>query len=130
MTSADKKEVAFTALTKSSLKKVAIPATVKIAGKSYKVTSVANNALKKKTKITSVTIGKNVTKIGKNAFSGCKNLKNITVKGTKLESVGTNAIKGVHEDITLKLPKKKMKTYKILFKNAIGKKEEFKTTKL
>lgn len=40
--------------------------------------------MKKKTKIKSVAIGANIKKIGKNAFSGCKSLKTITIKSTKL----------------------------------------------
>lgn len=58
---------------KSSVKgTIKIPATVKYVGVTYKVTSVADRAFRNNKKVTNLTVGKNVTKIGKNAFSGCK----------------------------------------------------------
>ena len=53
--------------------------TVKVKYVTYKVTAVSDKAFKGNKKLTTVTIGSNVTKIGKEAFSGCKNLKKITV---------------------------------------------------
>lgn len=67
-------EVAFSGLKKSTTKKVTVPAEVKIGGKKFKVTSVANNALKSKS-VTSVTIGKNAKTIGTSAFEKCSKLK-------------------------------------------------------
>lgn len=52
-----------------------VPATIKYKGKTYKVTEVASGALRGKKKLQTVVIGKNVTKIGANAFSKCKKLK-------------------------------------------------------
>ena len=43
---------------------VNVPASVTVGGKTYKVTAIAKNALKGNKKITKVTIGKNVKKIG------------------------------------------------------------------
>ena len=59
--------------------KVSIPAIISVNGVNVKVTSIAANAFKKDSKLTTVTIGKNVKEIGKNAFAGCTRLK--TVKG-------------------------------------------------
>ena len=101
---------------KSDAKKVSIPKTVKIQGKTYKVTSIAANAFKNNKKLTSVTVGANVTTIGSKAFYGCKNLKKITVKSTKLKSVGKNALKGIHKKAVVKVPKSKLLKYKKLFK--------------
>lgn len=56
---------------------VSIPATVKISGKTYKVTGIRAKAFRKKTKIKKVTIGKNVTKIGAQAFEGCTSLTTV-----------------------------------------------------
>lgn len=60
---------------KKDVKKVTVPATIKYKGKTYKVTEVASGALRGKKKLQTVVIGKNVTKIGANAFSKCKKLK-------------------------------------------------------
>ena len=69
-------------------------------------------------KLKTVKIGKNVTKIGANAFSGCKKLKTIKITSTKLTSktVSKNAFKGLTKATTIKVPKKKLSAYKKLFK--------------
>ena len=102
---------------KADVKKASVPKTVKIQGKTYKVTSIAANAFKNNKKLTSVTVGANVTTIGSKAFYGCKNLKKITVKSTKLKSVGKNALRGIHKKAVVKVPKSKLLKYKKLFKS-------------
>lgn len=59
------------------VKKLTIPANVKIQGKNYKVTEIGKQAAKNCKKLMQVTIGKNITKIGKRAFRGCSKLKTI-----------------------------------------------------
>ncbi len=59
------------------VKKITIPATVKIQGKNYKVTEIGRQAAKNCKKLTQVTVGKNIIKIGKKAFLGCSKLKTI-----------------------------------------------------
>lgn len=98
-------------------KTASIPATVKIQGKNYKVTSVAAGAFKNNKNLKSVTIGSNVKSIEKEVFYGCKNLKKVTVKSQKLTSVGKNALKGVHKKAVIKVPKSRYTKYKKLFKN-------------
>ena len=99
---------------------VSIPAGIKANGKVYKVTSIADNAFKNDLTIKKLVIGENVTVIGKNAFNGCKNLKSITVKTKKLKAskVGKNAFKGINKKAVFKLPKKKFKVYKAIFKKS------------
>lgn len=108
---------------------VSIPATVKLDGITYKVTSIAKNAFKNNKNIKKLTIGKNVSKIGAKSFFGCKKLKTITIKTTRLtaKKIGANAFKGIKAKATVKVPKKKYKTYKkILKKKGIGAKAVFK----
>ncbi len=95
-----------------------IPSTVKVSGKSYKVTTIAKNALKGNKKLTKLTIGANVKKIGANAFRGCSKLKSIIVKTKKLtkSKVGANAFKGINAKATIKVPKAKVKAYKKIVK--------------
>jgi len=92
-------------------------------------TAIANKAFKNNKKLKSVTIGKNVKKIGKEAFYNCKKLKRITIKTTKLKSVGKNAIKGIYKKATIKVPKKQLKKYKKLFKSKTGYKKTMKIKK-
>ena len=140
--SATAPSVSYIKSTNSKAKTITIPDTVKVDGITYKVTSVASSALANNKKVTKVTVGKNVTSIGKNAFKKCtklktvtlkstslksignnafygdKNLKTITIKSTKLtsKSVGKNAFKGTNKKLTIKVPKKKVSSYKKFLK--------------
>ncbi len=121
-------EVAFAGLKSDNTKKVTINATVKIAGKTMKVTSVADSALYGKNKVTKVVIGKNVKKIGSSAFAYCSKLKTIQVKSTKLTKVGKNALSGIKVKAKIKVPAKKLSKYKKVFKNK-GQSKSVKITK-
>ena len=103
---------------KANKTSVNVPAEVKIGNKKYKVTEIKANAFKNNKKLKKVTIGKNIKKIGKNAFYGCKNLKKITVKTTKLtkKSIGKNAFAKMNAKAKVKVPKKKLKVYKKILK--------------
>ena len=63
-------------------------------------------------------IGKNVTKIGNRVFSGCKKLKKVIIKTTKLteSTVGSNAFSGISSGVVVKVPESKVKAYRKLFK--------------
>jgi hypothetical protein len=116
--------VTYVKSTNKKAKTITIPATVSVEGITYKVTAVSASAFKNNTKVTKLTIGSNVSSIGKNAFYGCKKLKTITIKTKKLTSakVGSNAFKGIYSKATVKVPKKKLNVYKkFLKKKGIGK---------
>lgn len=106
-------EVACTGSKSSS---VTIPDTVKdTQGISYKVTSIGASAFKGKG-LKKITIGKNVKTIGKNAFYNCKKLSSVTIKSTKLSSVGKNSLKGIHAKAKIRVLAKKLSAYKKLLK--------------
>ena len=111
--------VAYLGTTNKKATSVTVPSTVKIAGKTYKVTSIAANAFKNNKKTTKVTVGSNVAAIGKNAFKGCSKLKTITIKPKKLTAKGISkgAFVGLKKGTTIKVPKSKLKAYKKLFKS-------------
>lgn len=132
--------------------KVTVPATVKIQGKSYKVTEIGSKAFANYKKITSVTVGKNVKTIGTSAFQGCaklgsvtlgaavttikskafynaKNLKTIKITSKKLKSVGSSAIKSISSKAKIKVPSAKLKAYKKIFKKSTGFKKTMKISK-
>ena len=79
-------------------KSITIPATVTLKGSfSCKVVEVGNKAFSGYKKATKITIGKNVTIIGKQAFMNTKNLKQIILKGKGLKkesSIKAKAFKG------------------------------------
>ena len=84
-----KKSVSYDLCMVSSKKKTAkVPSKVKIGKKTYKVTAVSAYAFPNDENLTSVIIGKNVKRIGKNAFCGCTNLKILTIKSRKLSAKG------------------------------------------
>lgn len=84
------------------------------------VKTIGSSAFSGCTKVVSATIGSKVTKIGAKAFYKCKNLKKIVIKGSKLKSIGKNAIKGINKNAVIKCPKKMVKKYKKLWKASTG----------
>ena len=100
-------------------KKQTIPATVKY-GTTYKVTSIADRAFYANEYITTVTIGKNIKKIGAGAFWDSIKLKKIVVKSTGLKKskVGKNAFKNVAKKAKFTFPKSKKKAYKKFLKRS------------
>ena len=73
--------------------KLSVPATVKIKGETYKVTCVGKGVMKNNTRLKKVILGKNVSTIEAQAFSGCKNLKLVQMKGKGLKKIGKQAFK-------------------------------------
>ena len=94
--------------------------TVKIGGKSFKITAVGDKAFKGYTKLMMVTIGKNVTTIGKEAFYYCKKIKTITISSKQLKTVGKDAVKKIYGKAVMKVPSSKVKAYMKLFKSSTG----------
>lgn len=110
--------VEYSAAAKGAKGTITIPAQVTIKGVTYKVTSVGASACRNRAGITKVIIGKNVTKIGNRVFSGCKKLKKVIIKTTKLteSTVGSNAFSGISSGVVMKVPESKVKAYRKLFK--------------
>ena len=110
--------VEYSAAAKGAKGTITIPAQVTIKGVTYKVTSVGASACRNRAGITKVIIGKNVTKIGNRVFSGCKKLKKVTIKTTKLteSTVGSNAFSEISSGVVVKVPESKVKAYRKLFK--------------
>lgn len=127
---ATKGSVSVNKAASKKLTSVEIAKTVLYKGYTFKITAVDDNAFKGMKKLRKVTIGANVTKLGKNAFYNDKKLKQIKVNATKLKSVGKNAIKGIHKKAVIKVPKKQLKKYKKLFKKSkTGYKKSMKVVK-
>lgn len=110
---------ATAALVKGSKKKakVVIPSAVKKNGVTVYVTAIGNNAFKNRKKVKTVVIGKNMQRIGKKAFAGCRNLRKITVKSRMVRMVGKKAFQSISGRAVIKVPKQSLKRYQKLFRN-------------
>lgn len=112
-TSVSTKTLEYTG-TDSKKSSITVPNTVTIDGVTYKVTSIAKNAFKNNKKLKKIVIGSNIKTIDANAFSGCKNLKSITIKSKNVKTIGKNAFKGIKSNAKIKVPASKVKKYKKL----------------
>lgn len=71
---------------------VVIPDSIKINGKTYKVTSVAKKAFANNQAVKTVKVGKYVTSIGEAAFKGCTSFQSVNL--SRATSIGKEAFKG------------------------------------
>ncbi len=105
--------------------KVTAPAT----GETFQVTAIGAQAFYGCKKLKSVTLGTEVKTIGSRAFYKCGKLTRITVKSTKLNKVGSQAITGIHKKAQIKVPARKLKVYKKIFTKKTGKAATMKIVK-
>lgn len=120
-------------------KTIKVPDSVLLFGRKYKVTAIGAKAFQNYKQATAAVIGKQVVKIGKNAFAGCvklnkvniksaklteigskafygcKKLKHVIIKSKKIKKSGKNAWKGIHRNAVMKAPASKKAYYKKLF---------------
>lgn len=95
---------------------VVIPDTIEADGITYKVTSIADAAFKDNKTVKKVIIGKNITAIGSEAFSGCTNLSEIVIESKKLSEIGENAFQDIHPSASIRVPSSKRPVYQKLLK--------------
>lgn len=107
-----------------NVKRVTVPATVRLNGKAYRVTAISAKAFAKASKARAVTVGKYVKKIAKNAFKGSKVTK-LTVKTKQLTkrsvkgSLKASKVKTVTVNVgKAAADKKYVKKYKKIFTKA------------
>ncbi len=84
---------------------IQIPDTVEINGKKCSVTEIGSSAFKGYGKAVSLTVGKNVKTIGKQAFKSCKKLKTVKITGKALKMVKSGAFKNTAKSVKVKWPK-------------------------
>lgn len=143
ITSIRDKTVAYLSSTKTTGNTITIPATVKVNGETYKVTTIKAAAFKSNKKLTKVNLGKNVTTIEKEAFMNCSKLKSVKMN-SKLTTIEEAAFKNCKTLSSFTMPKtlkyigkqafygcRKMKTLTIKttkLKNSTVGKQAFKKT--
>lgn len=110
--------VAVTAGTKKSMTAVKIPGEITIKGYRFRVTEIAAGAFKNYKKLTSVTIGSQVTKIGKSAFGGDTKLKTLIIQSKKIKSAGTRAFKNTGKKMTVRVPAGRRTAYRKMLKKS------------
>ncbi len=87
--SEDKKTATFIKSAKKAAE-ITIPDLLKAYGKEYKVNEIAGRAFYNDTVLTSIRLGKNVLRIGDNAFAKAKNLEKV-IFGKNIQTIGRKA---------------------------------------
>lgn len=101
-------------------KQIDVSDTEVAGGRMFQVTEIEAGTFKGLKKLKQVSIGTNVTTIGKNAFMGCKNLKKITIASKKVKKIGNNAWKNISKKAVFTCPAAKVKSYKKLLTSKTG----------
>lgn len=115
VTGGDRKNAAVLSLDEKHAKgKLVIPAACKVGEVTYTITSIAEEAFKDNGKITSVVLGAKIKTIGKEAFSGCKKLKKVTL-GKNVTSIDSRAFYNCGRLTAITVPSKVKKIGKEAF---------------
>lgn len=69
------------------------------------MTEIGSSVFKGYGKAVSLTVGKNVKTIGKQAFKSCKKLKTVKITGKALKMVKSGAFKNTVKSVKVKWPK-------------------------
>ena len=76
--------------------------------------SIAEAAFLNHKRMTSAVIGRNVVKIGKQAFYGCSKLKQIKIQSSVLQTIGKRSFFDIDKNAVISVPKAKYQEYKRL----------------
>ena len=109
-----KREVSFVGAAASSISTIKVPASINAGGKTYKVTQVSKGAFQNQKKLKKIIIGKNITQIGENAFSGCAKLNYLKIHSKKIKKIGASRLS---KKLKVAVPKDKTADYQVLLKN-------------
>lgn len=96
--------------------KIVIPTTISAGNNTYSVVSVSADCFKKNTTLRSVTIGRDVQRIGSAAFYGCKNLKTIAIKSTKVTAIGSRAFQKIAKNAIIYVPRSRLTKYRSMIR--------------
>ena len=98
-------EAALTGSVTKKLTALNIPDTIRIEGKSFKVTSVEKKAFQNCRKLKKAVFGKYVSAVRAQAFMGCRSLKSVQIKGKALRNISTGAFKKTSAKMTVSAKK-------------------------
>lgn len=111
-------KVAYVANSNMNATSITIPATVTIQDVKYKVTSIDDFVFRNNKIIKSVTIGANVTSIGKKAFCKCSSLSRVKINSKKLSTIGKRAFYGISKNSMFYAYSSKLKSYQSKIKKS------------
>ena len=95
---------------KSFPKKIAIPDTINVRGKKYRIEGLSSGCFFKDDMLESITIGNYVKEMGDETFVGCRKLKSVTI-GKRIESIGADAFRDCNKLKIIRIKNKKMRKY-------------------
>lgn len=121
------REVTVRCVEMPSKTKVTIPATVKMAKKTYRVVGIEKSAFRHMKKVKTVTVGKNVKTIDNQAFRNCKKLSTVKILSKNCRFSGKSIWKGTSKKLTVKVPKTVLKKMRRRLKKTGLKKTAVKT---
>ena len=98
--------------------RINIPANVKMGGQKYDVTVLDESCIRSNKKVQTVTIGKNISQIGEDAFYGCKKLKKIKIKSEQVEYIGENAFEGIAKNAVIYVPQSCLTEYRVMVRES------------
>lgn len=108
----------FAGVTDKKIKKITIPATVKVDNADLKVTTIKTGAVQKLKKLTSIKLGANVTTLEKKSIYNNKKLKVLDIKAAKLTTVAKGAVGKPAQNFKIKLSKAQKRALKSTLKKA------------
>lgn len=114
--SGKKGAVSLAGAVNKAISSVNVGGEVKIGGKTMNITAISANAFKNNKNLASVSIGKNVKRIGNQAFYGASRLRSIVIKGAKLSNVGEKTFFGIHKKASIRVKSGMRARYKALLK--------------
>lgn len=103
-----------------SARTIRVKDSVTIGEKKFQVTAIGKGAFRNYKKAQKATIGKYVKTISDKAFAGCKKLRTITIRSSKISRIGKKAIDGIHKKALIKVPAKKYGAYQKKFNARTG----------
>ena len=97
--------------TKKNVKKIVIPTAVTTKKVSFRVIAITAKAFYRQKKLSFVSIGSNIQRIGTQAFCKDSGLRKVVFKTKKLKKVGTNAFVGINNNARIIIPTSCKKKY-------------------
>ena len=107
-------EVTVIGPVKKTYTELTVPSTVTLNGYVYKVRSISAKAFSSSANLESVTVGKYVRAINRSAFYKCSKLENVEFAGKNLTYIGKNAFSTCAQGCEFNVPASKFKAYKKL----------------
>ena len=97
--------------TKKNVKKIVIPTAVTTKKVSFRVIAITAKAFYRQKKLSFVSIGSSIQRIGTQAFCKDSGLRKVVFKTKKLKKVGTNAFVGINNNARIIIPTSCKKKY-------------------